>query len=225
MTLKLQSVWEQIKKAFTFVVEECIKFPMYIIFHPFKGFDEFKRDKRAKMSVSIIFIIALIFLNILSYQYEGYIVNSRDINDLNSFAEIAYIIIPILVFVFANWSITTLFDGKGKVIEIFMLISYSLFPMIVTKLIGLFVSNIVVQDEIALYGLILGLGTFGTGIMLFTGLVSIHEYGIVKCVITIVFTLLAAAVILFVALLCFDLFQKVFGFVYTIYREISLRYF
>ena len=216
----LSKVWNGLK-VFR---KEYIRFPVYILLHPFKGYDEFKREKRAKMSVAIVFIVALIVLRILQFQYAGFIVNPYDIKDLNSFAQISYVIVPIVVLVFANWSITTLFDGKGKIKEIFMLIGYSLFPMVVTNLFGLFISNIIVAEEAAIYGLIISIGVFGTGYMLFLGLVSIHEYGVFKCVLSIIGTLIAAMVILFVGLLCFDLFQKVFGFFYTIYREISLRY-
>ncbi|MDD5183611.1 MAG: hypothetical protein PHU02_05555, partial [Bacilli bacterium] len=126
---------------------------------------------------------------------------------------------------FGNWSITTLFDGKGTIKEILMLISYSLFPMIITQFFALFLSNMIAQEEIGLYSLVLSVGVFATGYMVFVGLVSIHEYGVLKCIITIVFTIVAALVILFIALLGFDLFRKIYGFVYTIYREIALRYF
>lgn len=217
--------FEKIKKLFNFIIEEGIKFPIYILFHPFKGFDEFKRDKRAKASIAIGFVVVYILLQIISFQYAGFMVNKNDISDLNTFAQITYVLIPIVVIAFGNWSITTLFDGKGTIKEILMLIAYSLFPMIITQFIALFLSNMIAQEEIGLYSLMLGVGVFATGYMVFIGLVSIHEYGVLKCIITLAFTLLAALVILFVALLGFDLFQKIYGFIYTIYREIALRYF
>ena len=205
---KIDLYLQKTKTFFRYVYNEYIKFPLYILTHPLKGFDEFKREKRAKMSVSIVFIIITIILQILRFEYEGFLVNDRNINDLNSLAEIAYVIAPIVLCALANWSITTLFDGKGTFKEIFMMISYSLFPLFVTGFIGLILSNILTQEEIALYYLVTGIGKFLTGFMIFFGLISIHEYGLAKTILTIVATAVALMVILFVLLLSFDLFQK-----------------
>lgn len=214
---KVKNIWKYIK-------EEYIKFPTYILAHPLKGFDIFKREKKAKMSVAITFVFILIILQILEFQYTGFVVSQQDVNDLNTIKEIGYVILPIVLVTIGNWSVTTLFDGKGKMGEIFMMICYSLYPLIWAKAVGLVFSNIITTAEVGFYGLIMGLGTFLLGYMIFFGLVSIHEYGVGKCIISIAFTGLAVMVLLFIILLGFDLFQKIYMFVYTIYREISLRY-
>ncbi|MGD9886599.1 MAG: Yip1 family protein [Bacilli bacterium] len=216
--------WQKVKHFLKFVYEEFIRFPTYILVHPLKGFDAFKRDKKAKMSVSLIFVALLIIMQILEFQYTGFVVNQLDLNDLNSFQEMASVIVPIIAVVVGNWSITTLFDGKGKMKEIFMMICYSLFPLIVSKIVGMLFSNIIVVEEAGFYGLIISLGSFLMGYMIFFGLISIHEYGLFKCLLSIVGTLLAVMVLFFIAMLGFDLFQKIIGFVYTLYREIALRY-
>ena len=216
--------WPKIKQFFAFVYEEFIRFPTYILIHPLKGFDAFKREKKAKMSVALIFVVLLIILQILEFQYTGFVVNQLELKDLNSFREIASVIVPIVAFVVGNWSITTLFDGKGKMKEIFMMICYSLFPLIVSKILGMIFSNMIVVEEAGFYHLIIGLGTFSMGYMIFFGLISIHEYGLFKCLLSILGTLIAVMVLFFVVMLCFDLFQKMVGFIYTLYREIALRY-
>ena len=222
---QIRKFWPKVVKFLKWFKEEFIKFPLFILFHPLKGWDEFKREKRGKMSVAIWFVIFVIFLSIMEYQYSGFIVKQVEVTDLKMLAEIAYIIAPVVLVTVANWSITTLFDGKGKMKEIFMMICYSLYPVAWTKLIGLFLSNVVSQQEKAIYTLVIALGIFFMCYMAFFGFISIHEYGLLKCVATLIATAVALLVICFIGILCFDLIQKIAGFVYTLYREITLRYF
>ncbi len=214
---------EKLRHGWGVFVAEYLKFPVYIMLHPLKGFEQFKREKRGSMKVSIVFILTLVVLNILSFQYSGFEVNDNDIRDLNSIAEIIYIIAPVVLITLSNWAVTTLADGKGKMKDIFMMISYSLFPLIWATGIGLILSNFLTGDEIAFYTLTLSVGSFLMGYMVFFGMISIHEYGLIKCILTILGTLLAASIIIFVLLLSYDLFQRMYGFLYTVYREITLR--
>lgn len=218
-----QVVLAKLRQVGKFIVDECIKFPAYILAHPLKGFDEFKRYKRGKLSVALIFMIVTIFINIIKFQYDGFLVNDNNIKDLNSIAQIAYIVGAVGVITVANWSVTTLFDGKGTMKEIFMMICYCLYPFIWANAVGILLSNVLSKDEIALYTLVIALGVLLLVYMFFFGIISIHEYGLVKCLYTILFTIVAALIVLFACLLFFDLFQRMYGFIYTLYREISIR--
>ena len=134
-----------------------------------------------------------------------------------------YGVVPVVVIAISNWSVTTLLDGKGKMKEIFMMICYCLYPFIWANGLGILLSNILTQDEMAVYTLVIALGVALLLYMFFFGIISIHEYGLVKCILTILFTVVAALVVIFACLLFFDLFQRMYGFVYTIYEEITLR--
>ena len=219
----LKVIGQKLKQFGKFLLNDCLKFPAYILAHPLKGYEEFKRYKRGKIGVALFFMILMIFLNILKFQYNGFIVNTNNIKDLNSISQIAYIVGAVLVLTVANWSVTTLFDGKGNMKEIFMMICYCLYPMIWSSLLGMIFSNILSKDEMAIYYLIVGLGIALTIYMFFFGIISIHEYGLGQCLLTILFTAIAAFIILFACLLFFDLFQRMYGFIYTIYREITIR--
>jgi hypothetical protein len=170
-----------------------------------------------------MFVVLLILLNILWLQYAGFEVNDFEIKYLNSIAEITYIVGIVALLTVSNWSVTTLFDGKGKMKDIFLMICYSLYPMIWANIFGIVLSNILTGEEITIYYLIMSLGGLLTGYMVFMGLISIHEYGLGKCLVTILVTLLAASIIIFILLLSFNLFQTVYGFFYQIYQEITLR--
>ena len=216
-------VLAKLKQLGKFIVDDCIKLPAYILAHPLKGFEEFKRYKKGKMSVAIVFVILTIFVNILKFQYDGFLVNDNNIKDLNTFAQVAYVAGAVIVVTIGNWAVTTLFDGKGNMKEIFMMICYCLYPLIWSTGIGIILSNILTEDEMAVYTLVNIIGIVLLIYMFFFGIISIHEYGLVQCLLTILFTVVAVLIVLFACLLFFDLFQRMYGFVYTLYREISLR--
>ena len=218
-----QVVLRKVKQLGKFIVDDCIKLPAYILTHPLKGFEEFKRYKKGKMSVAILFVVLTIFVNILKFQYDGFLVNNNNIKDLNTFAQVAYVAGAVVVVTIGNWAVTTLFDGKGNMKEIFMMICYCLYPFIWSTSIGIILSNILTEDEMAVHTLVSIIGVVLLVYMFFFGIISIHEYGLVQCLLTILFTVIAVLIVLFAFLLFFDLFQRMYGFVYTIYREISLR--
>lgn len=219
----MKKVWSKIVQFLKFVREEMIRFPKYILMHPLKGWEEFKRYGKGKMSVAITFVVLAVIVNIMKFQYSGFIVNDISIRDMQSLAQVFYVVGAVVIITVANWSVTTLFDGKGNMKYIFMMICYCLFPYIICNVVGMILSNILTTEEIAIYTLVISLGVAFMIFMFFFGIISIHEYGLAQCLLTILFTIVAALIILFVGILLFDLFQKVYGFLYQIYQEITLR--
>ncbi len=207
------------------IYNDCVKFPTYILTHPFKGYNLFKEEKQGKMSVAIAFLVIIALLNIINYRYLGFIINNNNPRAFNSLLIIVYSIVPVVLLSVANWSVTTLMDGKGKMKEIFMMVCYSYFPVIITGIITLVLSQVVIEDEIQFLSLLNGVGYFLMVYMIFMGLISIHEYGLFKTIATIVVTGVAACIILFVGLLIFDLSQQIYGFLFSLYREVKTRFF
>lgn len=203
---------------------DYVKFPTYILTHPFKGYNLFKEEKQAKMKVAITFLIIIALLNILNYRYLGFIINNNNPQSFNSLMIIVYAIVPVILLSVANWSVTTLMDGKGKMKEIFMMLCYSYFPVIISGILTLILSQFVVEDEVQFLNLLNGIGYFLMVYMVFMGLISIHEYGLFKTIATVIVTAVAACIILFVCLLIFDLSQQIYGFVYSLYLEVKTRF-
>ena len=214
-------IWNSIKYFF----KETVGYPLYILTHPIQGFTDFKIEKKGKMWVSIVILLMYVLMEILAYQYEGIITNTNNPQKFNSIQILIYGVLPPIVLAVANWSVTTLLDGKGKMKEIFMMICYSLFPVIVFCFLNILLSNVMTLDEAQFITLINIIGWVLTGIMAFMGLVVIHEYGVGKTIWSIILTIVATLIIAFIALLVFDLVQQMYGFVYSLYKEITTRYF
>ena len=207
--------------------KEVIAYPWYVLAHPVKGFSEMKTEKKGKMWVSIVILVLFVLEEIVAYKYTG-IGSATKINDQTKFSSINILIfsvLPVILITVSNWSVTTLMNGKGKMKEIFIMGCYSYFPVIITGIIGVIASNFVTEDEALLVTLLYIIGYFLMAYMIFMGLICLHEYGILKTFATIFATIIATCIIAFVALLIFDLSQQIYGFVYSLYKEIVTRYF
>ncbi|MBQ8292894.1 MAG: YIP1 family protein [Bacilli bacterium] len=213
------------KKFFKQILADYVKFPLRIMSHPVQAYTEFKEDKKAKMSVAIMMLIIASVVSMIQYVYTGPVLNTNDPTKFNSLTTVIYTMCPVIILSVANWSITTLMNGKGKMGEIFMMGCYSYFPVIVCGIIGVIASNFVTEDEAMLVTLVYIIGYALMAYMIFMGLICLHEYGIIKTFATIILTALATCVIAFVALLIFDLSQQIYGFVYSLYKEIVTRFF
>lgn len=203
---------------------DYIKFPKYILFHPFDGYEEFKRYKKAKLMVALLFIGLVMIYQILKYQYEGFLINQNNPALLNSLEEIFSVLLLVFLFTVGNWSVTTLMSGKGSYKEILMVTGYSLFPLIMIGFPALVLSNFLTLEEMAFYNLLLYIAFIASGWMLFMGILNIHQYGLFKTILSLLATVVSMSVMMFFGLLFFDLIQQIIAFIVAIYEEISLRY-
>ncbi len=205
------------------IYNDFIKFPKYVLLHPFDGFEEFKRYKKGKLSVAIVFIVLFAFFRIFQFQYEGFIINENNPLMLNSLQEIFAVILLIVLFTVGNWSVTTLMEGKGTYKEILMVTGYALFPIVIIGFPSVILSNLLTLEEIAFYELLMAMAFVSTGWMLFMGILNIHAYGLGKTLLAFIATVVSMLVMMFLGLLFFDLIQQFISFVVAIYEEISLR--
>lgn len=224
MKNKLKNFYQnEMKPRLKSFYQDVIKFPVYLIFHPFDGFYELKREKKGKVWVGFLFIILYILFRIHQYLNESIIINSRNPNNLNTMTEVLTVGLVLSMFVLGNWSITTLLEGKGKFKDIFLVTSYALFPIIIIGFPAVWISNYLTMEEMGIYKLVMGISYAFAVWMLFLGILNIHEYGLFRTIVTFVLTVVAMAFLAFLGLLFFDVIQKAIAFIVSIYDELRLR--
>lgn len=222
-TQEFVTVAKATKQKLGVFYKETVKYPCYILTHPVKGFTEFKTEKKGKMWVAIFILIMFVLEQIVSYKYTGPAFNKNDQNKFSSIKILITSVIPVVLITVSNWSVTTLMNGKGKMKEIFMMICYALHPFIVLGFLEVILSNVLTVDETQFLTLIKIVGIVLLCYAAFMGVVVVHEYGILKAIASIILTALALCIILFIALLIFDLSQQIYGFIYSLYKEIATR--
>jgi hypothetical protein len=219
----IQSIIEVIKKNVIQGYKIFIVFPFYVLTHPIDGFYELKEGKKGLYKVATLFFLIHSILSVVEFAYTGFIFNNINPSQFRIFRSIILSVLPYVVFIVANWSITSLMDGKGKFKEIYLVIGYTFFPYITLRIISIFMSNFYSIDEGFFY---YGTISFGLGLslyLIFMGIRSIHEYSVFKTVVTILLTFLSMTVIIFMGLLAINLAQQIILFIQTIIKEITLR--
>ncbi|WP_337102683.1 Yip1 family protein [Paenibacillus sp. YIM B09110] len=205
--------------------KELIKFPFYVIMHPFNGYWELKYEQSKKLNLILSFgiLLLLILTNVLSSQYSGFLVNIYNPEYMNSLMEITYVVVPILFWCVANWSLTTLMDGEGKFVDIFTSTCFALLPLVIINFPWIWLSNVISLQETTFYYFCNGFAVLWTMYLMFVGNMTVHQFSPSKTIVTIVLSIVAIGFMAFLCLLFFSLIQQIITFISIIYQEITLR--
>lgn len=199
------------------------KYLTYVIFHPFDGFYEVRfRGMGNNLLVALLFLASGI-LNVVAYQYTGFILNNNPLYAMNSITTFIFGLFPYLLFAISNWSMTAIFEGSGKFLDILTVLAYALFPKMLTDIVYIIGSNFVTAEEAMILTAVQMIGLVWFCFLVFSGLCVIHEYGAGRNLAMIIATFVAAIVIIFLATLYITLVEKALGFFTDFTTELARR--
>ena len=203
--------------------KETLLYAKYVIFHPFDGFWDLGHEKRGSLAAANTFVVLFLLTYVLKLMYTSFQFISAPIQYINIYERWASLLLPFLILCVANWSLSTLFDGKGHFRDIYIAMCYALVPYIIIQLPLILISNILAFDEGSFYTVLISLSEIWCLFLAFVGLMEVHDYGPGKTLISIVATVFGAMVILFLLLVFFSLLGDAFGYFASMYREIVFR--
>ena len=201
---------------------EELLYVFHLVFHPFDGFWDLKHEKRGSVRASLTFMI----LTIIAFFYQaigqGYSFNPR--GDYSTvFIQVIAVAVPVALWCIGNWCLTTLFDGEGSFKDIFVATGYALAPLPIFVIISTALTNVMTAQEGSMVSLLVSLGYIWAAILLFFGTMITHDYTMGKNFITILGTIVAMAIIIFVIILFSSLVAKIASFLIAITSEVGER--
>jgi len=199
------------------------RLPLYIIVRPIDGFYAMKFEKQGTMKLALFNFLLLCIAFALNNQYTSLIVNPRHPLAINSLGDFSMLIGALVMFSISNWSVTCLTNGEGRFKDIIMAICYAVTPLILTLVPATILSNFLSYEETGFYHMLLSVGVFYFVLLVFIGLLTVHNYTVVKTIATIFLTFIALLVIVFLVSLLFTMWQQLVGFVMSLYTEIIFR--
>ena len=200
-------------------------FPTRLLLRPFKRFDEMKYERKGSYVFAFFVLILASLISVMNYVYQGFLINYNDIYRVNSLYLALTVLFPVGLFVLGNWCVTTLLDGKGRLGEIFQATMYAMFPFCLLQLLGLLLSNVLVLDEMVIVTALTAIGGVLFFVYLFIGLAVVHEYSFGRCIGSLLLTLIAMMVLVFILMLLFALVSDVWDFIRVFSKELMLKFF
>ncbi len=200
------------------------KWPFYVMRHPFEGYDDLRWKKGYNMKVAWVIVAAFFIVSVASAQLTGFLFNNTYVKVFNIIPYFSSSVLLFLTWVVGNWSLCTLFDGEGTMKNIFCVSAYALLPYLFSEVIVIIASNFLLRTEGGFITFFRYLGIVWSVVLMISAMKTVHQYSIPKTLAAMFFTVVAMAIILFLAVLLLTLFQQVFVFVYSIYTELMYRF-
>ncbi len=197
-----------------------LKYGFHVIFHPFDGFWDLKRERRGSLAAALTFVIIVIMLTTFEKQTTGFLFNTVRLKDVNVVVDILTVTMLYVLWCVANSCLTSLMDGEGTMKDIFISVGYALLPMILIRLPMIALSKGLTIEEGTFYYVFNALSYIWTGILIFLGTMITHQYSFKKTVLTCICTVVGMGIIMFIGLLFFNVIQQMITFFTTIYKEL-----
>jgi len=220
MSLNLKA---KINKSAWTRYKESLKYALYIMTHPFDGFWDLTHEKRGSMAAANTLLILTFLTNLWAMRFTNFMFNNVRWERVNIWSQVAGILAPLLLYVVANWCLTTLFDGKGRMKDVYMGMCYSLTPYILITNPVTIISNFVTVEEFAFLAYFDTLALGWAFILILISVMQIHDYSLGKAIIAILFSAVGMMIIVFLVMLFFSLVSDAIAFFISIGKEIMLR--
>ncbi len=202
---------------------KTLRYSLYVILHPFDGFWDLTHEKRGSIAAANTIVILTLLTNLWDMRFTNFMFNNTRWNEVNIFMVIAGVLLPLAIWVLANWCLTTLMDGKGRLKEIYMATAYAFTPYVLIGLPMIVVSNLVTVDEGVFHTYFNVFALIWCVFLILCGMMMIHDYSLLKGLLSCLLSLVGMAIIMFIMLLFFSLISDAFAYFVSMFKEINFR--
>ena len=189
-----------------------LRAPFSAIIHPFETFGEIKEKNIGSVTLAAAFTLLFFLSSAAASIWSDFRYTSYNSDNYNSLFQLLQTSGLILVWTAANWGISTLQEGKGKLKEVFIVTSYSVLPLILYNIVSIPLTYVVADAGSALISGLHLLALILCGVLLSVGLMKIHDYSFFKLLVTALISVLLIILIIFVVFMVGMLLAQFFGF-------------
>lgn len=207
------------KKKIVFIKNKSLNLMFSTALHPSSCFTDIKEKQLGSLPLCLLLLVLYYVVTVMKTIAGGFMFTNYDPASFNSILVFVRSVGLVVLWIVANWMVSTLLGGKGKMKEIIIVTCYSLQPLILAGIIHIVLSNVLLPVEASFLGILSTLATIYFAIMLVNGMLKIHDYSVGKFVWTTLLTVAGMAIIVFLLIMLIILIQQFGAFILTLVNE------
>lgn len=188
--------------------------------HPIDRYYDIKVNKHGSPLAALIIYVVFFGVYMWYQTGKGFIYQYTDVEDMDMGAVIVGFFAILILFIICNYLVTSITDGDGTLKQVFMIPAYGLMPVMFSMVITIGASYVLTYNEAFILTVIMMVGTVWSIATIFEGLATVHDYEfgrtVVSLIITAVFMLIAAIVVLVVLIM----WDQLSDFLVTVGKEV-----
>lgn len=208
------------KRKFKLVKNPSLSLMFATALHPTNSFTDIKEKKLGSLPLCFLLLVLYYVTTIMETLAGGFMFTNYDPASFNSILVLITSVGLVVLWIVANWMVSTLLGGKGKMKEIVIVTCYSLQPLIWVSIIRIVLTNVLLPSEASFLSILSTIATIYFFILLINGMLKIHDYTMGKFIWTSILTVLGMAIIVFLLIMLIILIQQFGAFVATLVSEI-----
>lgn len=202
---------------------KTLKFALYCTTHPLDGFWDLTHEKRGSIAAANTILALTLLTNICKLQYTSFVFNKVYMPEENIWILLASVLFPLALWSVGNWALTTLFNGKGRLNQVYMATCYAMTPYVLIQLPLIVLSNMITVEEGALYTVLSTLSLIWSAMLILSAMMQIHEYSLSKTLLFTIASIFAMLVMIFILLIFFSMISQGVSYFISLVREILFR--
>lgn len=212
-----------VKKQVVMIKNPKLRLLFTACIHPFDTFNAVRYKNMGSVPIAAVMTVLFYFSSILVVTGSNFRFTTFDPQTSSSVFQLIQTIGLVLLWTIANWAVSTLQEGKGRLKEIFVVTGYATLPMVVYNVLATILSHVITSPESALLSFLNTFALILTGIILTIGLMVVHEFSFPKFLLSVVLTLFAMILIVFIVFMIGMLISQLWMFIVTVAMEAIYR--
>ncbi len=188
--------------------------------HPLDAYYEIRRKRRGSAAGATVLYALLFILFMLYSTSKGFIYQYQRIEDIDVNALAGGYFLLLGLFIACNYLVSSINDGDGTLKQVYMIPAYACAPLLIAMAVNFGLSYVVTYVESFVLAIVEGTGIAWSVILLFLGIMTVHDYSFREAVRSVILTVVFILIIAILIMILIIMWEQLYQFLGTLWQEV-----